>query len=38
MDCPDVDFLYNDADTPMNELSELYSYTEQPEYQLNMKV
>ncbi|XP_059489692.1 striatin-interacting protein 1 [Neocloeon triangulifer] len=33
----EVDFQYEDADSPINELSELYSYTEQPEYQLNVK-
>ena len=33
----EVDFVYEDADSPINELSELYSYTEQPEYQLNVK-
>jgi len=32
-----VDFQYEDADSPINELSELYSYTEQPEYQQNVK-
>ncbi|KAF4523407.1 hypothetical protein B566_EDAN007878 [Ephemera danica] len=37
MECPDVEFTYSDADTHMNELAELYSYTEQPEYQLNVK-
>ncbi|CAB3372424.1 Hypothetical predicted protein [Cloeon dipterum] len=35
--CMEVDFQYEDADSPVNELSELYSYTEQPEYQLNVK-
>lgn len=33
----DLDFVYDDSDTPLNEISELYSYTEQPEFQLNVK-
>ena len=37
-DCPDIEFNYDDADLPENELTELYSYTEGPEYQLNLKV
>lgn len=42
MDCQDfencdLDFVYDDSDTPLNEIAELYSYTEQPEFQLNVK-
>lgn len=37
-DCPDIEFCYNDADTAENEIAELYSYTEGPEFQLNLKV
>ncbi|XP_034247106.1 striatin-interacting protein 1 homolog [Thrips palmi] len=33
----DLDFIYDDSDSPLNEISELYSYTEQPEFQLNVK-
>lgn len=36
-ECPDLDFNYGDADSLINELAELYSYTEQPEFQLNVK-
>nr|CAD7460675.1 unnamed protein product [Timema tahoe] len=36
-ECPDLDFIYNDADSSINELAELYSYTEQPEFQQNVK-
>ncbi|KAK7072993.1 Striatin-interacting protein 2 [Halocaridina rubra] len=36
-ECPDIDFDYNDSDTPENEIAELYSYTEGPEFQLNLK-
>ncbi|KAK8395960.1 hypothetical protein O3P69_005210 [Scylla paramamosain] len=36
-DCPDIEFNYDDADLPENEVTELYSYTEGPEYQLNLK-
>lgn len=35
-DCPDLDFVYDDADCHINEIAELYSYTEQPEFQLNV--
>lgn len=34
----DLDFIYDDADTHANEIAELYSYTEQPELQLNLTV
>ncbi|XP_065224067.1 striatin-interacting protein 1 homolog [Planococcus citri] len=34
---PDLDFIYSDTDTLANEVAELYSYTEQPEFQLNVK-
>lgn len=36
-DCPDLDFIYDDSDSHINEIAELYSYTEQPEFQLNIK-
>ncbi|XP_053655458.2 striatin-interacting protein 1 homolog isoform X1 [Cherax quadricarinatus] len=36
-DCPDIEFNYDDADLPENEITELYSYTEGPEFQLNLK-
>lgn len=32
-----MDFDYADTDTHGNEIAELYSYTEQPELQLNLK-
>merc|ERR1712106_262066 len=35
--CPDIDFNYDDADTSENEIAECYSYTEGPEFQLNLK-
>ncbi|CAB4058229.1 Striatin-interacting protein 1 homolog,Striatin-interacting protein 2,Striatin-interacting proteins 2,Striatin-interacting protein 1 [Lepeophtheirus salmonis] len=34
---PDIDFEYNDDDSLPNEISELYSYTEYPEYNLNQQ-
>uniref|UniRef100_A0A1B6DA13 Far11/STRP C-terminal domain-containing protein n=1 Tax=Clastoptera arizonana TaxID=38151 RepID=A0A1B6DA13_9HEMI len=34
---PDMDFTYDDADSYANEIAELYSYTEEPEFQLNVK-
>lgn len=34
---PELDFVYDDCDTQANEIAELYSYTEHPEYQLNVK-
>ncbi|KAJ8977106.1 hypothetical protein NQ317_008452 [Molorchus minor] len=34
---PDLDFEYDDTDTHINEIAELYSYTEQPELQINVK-
>jgi len=37
VECPDLDFVYDDADSLVNEVAELYSYTEQPEFQLNVK-
>lgn len=37
-DFPDIEFNYNDADSQDNEIAELYSYTEGPEFQLNLKV
>lgn len=37
-DCPDIEFNYDDADLQENEMAELYSYTEGPEFQLNLKV
>jgi hypothetical protein len=36
-ECPDLDFAYDDSDSLVNEVAELYSYTEQPEFQLNLK-
>ncbi|CAG9828667.1 unnamed protein product [Diabrotica balteata] len=36
-DSPDLEFIYDDTDTHINEISELYSYTEQPELQFNVK-
>lgn len=35
-ECPDLDFLYADTDTFQNELAELYTYSENPEFQLNL--
>nr|CAG4649973.1 EOG090X01YQ [Sida crystallina] len=37
IDCPDLDFIYDDTDKQPNEIAELYSYTEGPEFQLNIK-
>jgi len=37
IDCPDLDFLYDDTDKHTNEIAELYSYTEGAEFQLNIK-
>lgn len=37
MESPELDFVYDDCDTQANEISELYSYTEHPEFQLNVK-
>ncbi|XP_002164866.3 striatin-interacting protein 1 isoform X1 [Hydra vulgaris] len=34
-DSPILDFHYNDADTLENELAELYSYSEEPDFELN---
>ncbi|CAH1153784.1 unnamed protein product [Phaedon cochleariae] len=36
-DSPDLEFSYDDSDTHVNEIAELYSYTEQSELQLNVK-
>lgn len=33
----DLEFTYNDSDTHLNEIAELYSYTEHSEFQLNVK-
>lgn len=38
LECPDLDFNYNDTDTHLNEIAELYSYTEQNEFHFNAKV
>lgn len=38
LECPDLDFVYNDTDTQINEIAELYSYTEQNEFHFNAKV
>uniref|UniRef100_A0A182MUP8 Far11/STRP C-terminal domain-containing protein n=1 Tax=Anopheles culicifacies TaxID=139723 RepID=A0A182MUP8_9DIPT len=37
LEFPDLDFIYADADTHANEIAELYSYTEQAEFQHNVK-
>uniref|UniRef100_A0A182IZI2 Far11/STRP C-terminal domain-containing protein n=1 Tax=Anopheles atroparvus TaxID=41427 RepID=A0A182IZI2_ANOAO len=37
LEFPDLDFVYADADSHTNEIAELYSYTEQPEFQHNVK-
>nr|XP_060632356.1 striatin-interacting protein 2 [Anolis sagrei ordinatus] len=37
VDCPNLEFEYGDADSFAAELSELYSYTEEPEFALNRK-
>lgn len=34
----DLEFIYDDTDIQVNEIAELYSYTEQYELQLNLKV
>lgn len=36
-DSPEVRYIYDDTDYHQNEISEIYSYTEQPEFQLNVK-
>lgn len=36
-DSQDLEFVYDDTDLHSNEISELYSYTEQAELQLNVK-
>jgi len=33
---PDIEFQYDDADSHAAEIAELYSYTEQPEFSLNL--
>jgi len=35
-DVSDLDFVYDDADSYSNEISELYSYTEAPEFRENL--
>ncbi|XP_077196525.1 striatin-interacting protein 2 isoform X2 [Paroedura picta] len=37
VDCPNLEFEYGDADSCAAELSELYSYTEEPEFALNRR-
>ncbi|XP_039288746.1 striatin-interacting protein 1 [Nilaparvata lugens] len=37
LESTDLEFIYDDADSYTNEIAELYGYTEQPEYQLNVK-
>nr|XP_034839530.1 striatin-interacting protein 1-like [Maniola hyperantus] len=37
MESSEFDFVYDDCDTQENEISELYSYTEHPEFQCNLK-
>ncbi|XP_075524935.1 striatin interacting protein isoform X2 [Dermacentor variabilis] len=36
-DSPDLEFVYDDADSHENEIAELYTYTEEAEFFLNMK-
>ncbi|XP_074644294.1 striatin-interacting protein 1 homolog isoform X2 [Tubulanus polymorphus] len=36
-DSPDIDFVYDDADDYQTEIAELYSYTEEPEFELNQQ-
>lgn len=36
-DSPDLDFVYDDANTHVNEIAELYSYTEEQEFFLQKK-
>ncbi|KAM7295559.1 striatin-interacting protein 1 homolog isoform X2 [Ixodes scapularis] len=36
-DMPDLEFVYDDADTHENEIAELYTYTEEPEFLYNKK-
>lgn len=36
-DMPDLEFVYDDADTHENEIAELYTYTEEPEFLYNRK-
>lgn len=38
LEFPDLDFVYADADSHANEIAELYSYTEQVEFQYNVRV
>jgi len=35
--CPDLDYQYADTDTHTNEMAELYSYSEHPEFHMNSK-
>ena len=35
-DSPDIEFQYEDTDTHAAEMAEVYSYTEQPEFSLNL--
>ncbi|XP_069085450.1 striatin-interacting protein 2 isoform X2 [Pleurodeles waltl] len=37
VDCPSVEFEYGDVDSVTTELSELFSYTEQPEFNINKR-
>ncbi|CAG0895605.1 unnamed protein product [Darwinula stevensoni] len=37
LDLGEIDFSYDDSDTYPNEIAELYSYTEGPEFQQNLK-
>ncbi|XP_044741367.1 striatin-interacting protein 1 homolog isoform X2 [Chrysoperla carnea] len=36
-ECPDIEFEYADNDTHMNEIAEIYTYTENAEMNINMK-
>ena len=37
-DFPELEFEYEDTESHMNEIAELYSYTEVPEFQTNLRV
>lgn len=37
-DCPDLEYIYSDTDTHLNEMAELYSYSELNDYQTNIQV
>ena len=33
----DLEFVYDDCDNYANEISELYTYTEEPEFEINLE-